>query len=634
MPVESTRSSDDLGAENNVVENGGGDTIESLTRGRKRKRNPTEWKRTVNAVGRYSGKAYVNRSGKNVPGKTFKNVNCKCARRCFANVTPDERQLIFDSFYQLSDNTKQNIYLRGLIQNRPVKQRRPRNGSRAPKLKSIKYFLTTTVMSIRVCKQFFMDTFQVSDGRLYKLSCSTGPSSCKDKRGHKEPTNKIDVTKVKEHIKSFPCYKSHYTLCDAPDRRYLNPDLNIRKMYQLYKEKCEHEGSEAVKEKMYYHVFSTNFNLHFKPPSKDTCQLCDSLQNTIRFGKNDEDILIAKRDKEIHLRKAKLARDSLNKDKNLADENTYVLTFDLQKALPFPKLSTSVAYYKMNLYVYNLGVHSFNDNNGYMFMWDETEGSRGSQEIASCLIKHLKSNARNCDSIILYSDCCTGQNRNIKLSLSLLKLVQDPEMTASSIYHKFLVSGHSYLPNDADFGVIESKAKKKEFIYGPKDWINLVATAKKTNPFKVIEMKREEFISTKMLEDSIINRKINNTGGKVNWLNIKWLRYSRNKPESIFYKETLQDDFPFDEINIAKRSGKGRRPNLCNIVQEKLYPSRRPVKDQKRKHMFDLLPYIPPHYHTFYKHLPVMNTKTRASTSKVAQHDTNTDSDDSDNYIG
>ncbi|XP_072394757.1 uncharacterized protein [Diabrotica undecimpunctata] len=561
---------DDLRAENIVIENEGGVMVESLTKGRKRKRNPTEWTRTVNAVRRYSGKAYVNRNRKNIPGKSFKNVDCKCRRLCFSNITLEERQLIFDSFYKLADNTKQNIYLRGLIHNSSCQNRRVRNGSRAQRLKSVKYYLTTTDLSIRVCKKFFKDTFQVSEGRIYKLSCSTRPASCIDKRGHKEPTNKIDVTKVKEHIKSFPCYKSHYTLCDAPDRKYLNPDLNIRKMYQLYKEKCEQEGSESVKEKMYYHVFSSNFNLHFKPPSKDTCQLCDSLYNTIRCGNNDEDIHKAKTNKEIHLRKAKLARDSLNKDKNLADENIYVLTFDLQKALPFPKLSTSVAYYKMNLYVYNLGIHSFNENKGYMFMWDETEGSRGSQEVASCLTKHLKMNARNCDNIILYSDCCTGQNRNIKLSLSLLKLVQDPEMKATSIDHKFLTSGHSYLPNDADFGVIETKAKKKEFIYGPEDWINLVATAKKTNSFQIIEMKREEFLSTRMLENSIINRKIDTTGGKVNWLNIKWLKYYKNKPESIFYKETLQEDFPFNEINIAKKSGKGRPPKFFNIVQEQL----------------------------------------------------------------
>lgn len=30
--------------------------------------------------------------------------------------------------------------------------------------------------------------------------------------------------------------------------------------------------------------------------------------------------------------------------------------FDLQKALAFPKLSTSVVYYKVNLYLYDFGI--------------------------------------------------------------------------------------------------------------------------------------------------------------------------------------------------------------------------------------------------------------------------------------
>lgn len=45
-------------------------------------------------------------------------------------------------------------------------------------------------------------------------------------------------------------------------------------------------------------------------------------------------------------------------------------TFDLQKALPFPRLTVSVAYYKRNLY--NLGIHCENDRTGYMCVWDKT----------------------------------------------------------------------------------------------------------------------------------------------------------------------------------------------------------------------------------------------------------------------
>ena len=93
-----------------------------------------------------------------------------------------------------------------------------------------------------------------------------------------------------------------------------------------------------------------------------------------------------------------------------------------------------------------------------MFVWPETEGSRGSQEISSCLIKYIKSYAANFEKIT-YSDSCTGQNRNIKTFLSLLKLVQSTEFKAESIDMKFLISGHSYLSNDLDFAIIESKSK-------------------------------------------------------------------------------------------------------------------------------------------------------------------------------
>lgn len=78
-----------------------------------------------------------------------------------------------------------------------------------------------------------------------------------------------------------------------------------------------------------------------------------------------------------------------------------MLTFDLQKALSFPKLSTSVAYYKRNLYVYTLGVHVLNDKKAYMYVWPETEGPRGSQEISSCLTKHLNVLAKNAKYIVI-----------------------------------------------------------------------------------------------------------------------------------------------------------------------------------------------------------------------------------------
>lgn len=570
-----------------------------------------------------------------MPKKQFKNCDCKCSRKCFQSVPAEEREMLFKSFYNLSDNVRQNVYIRGLVQTTSVKQRRPRDSTKNPRNKSLKYFLTTTETSVQVCKKFFIDTFQISDGRLYKCCSTSEVAAVIDGRGHKVPGNKVDVSNVKKHIESFPSYKSHYTRSDTPNRRYLHSDLSIRKMYLLYKEKCTEDNVEPVKEKMYYHVFSTQYNLHFKPPSKDTCQRCDSLQQKILYTTDPESRQQAEIEKEVHLRKAQLARDSLNTDKSLANENCYVLTFDLQKALPFPKLSCSTAYYKTNMYVYNFGIHVFNTGIGHMNMWDETKGSRGSQEIASCLVKHLKQNASGFSHIVMYSDSCTGQNRNIKLSLSLLKLVQDPNMQVDVIDHKFLESGHSYLPNDADFGIIESKARKKEHIYCPNDWIELVKTAKRQKPlFEVTVMERTDFLSTKSLENQICNKKTAEDGGKVNWLKIKWLRYCKNANHTIYYKETLQTDMEFSKINIEKRKSKGRPSKInLSVQQELMYPTQRSVKPIKKQHMNDLLQYIPPKYHPYYRQLHCEQHQTRGQTLREAANTGNNENEDSDDYV-
>ena len=65
---------------------------------------------------------------------------------------------------------------------------------------------------------------------------------------------------------------------------------------------------------MYYHLFLTKFNLHFKPPAKDTCQVCDRIQNKLLQASEEEKITI-ECEKEIHLRKAEKARESLSEDK-------------------------------------------------------------------------------------------------------------------------------------------------------------------------------------------------------------------------------------------------------------------------------------------------------------------------------
>ena len=64
----------------------------------------------------------------------------------------------------------------------------------------------------------------------------------------------------------------------------------------------------------------------------------------------------------------------------------------------------------------------------------------------------------------------------------LIKLIQDPAMAVETIDLKLLVSGHSFLPNDSEFGVIESSSKKIQNIFVPDDWFDLIKNAKRKKP--------------------------------------------------------------------------------------------------------------------------------------------------------
>lgn len=131
------------------------------------------------------------------------------------------------------------------------------------------YYVQNGKESLQVCKTAFRSIFAVSDGRInraLKAQADAGGSPHIDQRGRHEPGNKTPaerVQKVKQHIESFPKYRSHYSRQDNPNRSYLSPMLGLSKMYQLYKVKCSEENQQTVSEWMYRKIFNTKYNLSF-----------------------------------------------------------------------------------------------------------------------------------------------------------------------------------------------------------------------------------------------------------------------------------------------------------------------------------------------------------------------------------
>lgn len=152
-------------------------------RGRKRKRNPDKWKRACQRTNRLSGKEYETRKGHTVAEKIFSNKLCNCARKCNEKIPTDERQNLFKSFYKLNKPNEQNIFLNGCIKSSSVKRSRPTNQSKPPKSHSFAFFLRVQNDDVKVCKKYFRETFQVSDGRIHNCGIKDDVSCVKDKRG-------------------------------------------------------------------------------------------------------------------------------------------------------------------------------------------------------------------------------------------------------------------------------------------------------------------------------------------------------------------------------------------------------------------------------------------------------------------
>ncbi len=169
------------------------------------------------------------------------------------------------------------------------------------------------------------------------------------------------------------------------------------------------------------------------------------------------------------MRLVEIANTSLSLDQKLAPDSndTYYCSFDLQKALPTPKMPTNDVYYLRQLWTYNLGFNCFNNKDAHMFCWPEYIASRGTDEIGSCILKYLGDIPDTYRNIVAWCDNCAGQNKAKHIIAVFLRLIGSGKF--DKIDQKFPEPGHTYLPNDRNFGVIEKLGRSIPRINVPKD---------------------------------------------------------------------------------------------------------------------------------------------------------------------
>lgn len=162
--------------------------------GRKRSCNPENWSRNLQKHKRTKGLAYMNRGGKLIAAKVFFDIICRCRKKCNQNILSDEREAAMKAFYSLHSQLAQNIFLRSCIKVEEIKRRRPTNSSKEPRSHSFTYYFRKDRHDIPVCKKYFRDTYQVSDGRIYKCCSKEQIKSLIDHRKGHGVSSKIDDT--------------------------------------------------------------------------------------------------------------------------------------------------------------------------------------------------------------------------------------------------------------------------------------------------------------------------------------------------------------------------------------------------------------------------------------------------------
>jgi hypothetical protein len=168
----------------------------------------------------------------------------------------------------------------------------------------------------------------------------------------------------------------------------------------------------------------------------------------------------------------------------------------------------------------------------------------------------------------------------------------------------YMQSGRSYLPNDADFGVIE-KAKKTatNTCYIPQHWMELVRQARKHKPFTVVEMKGNDFVDLDVLAKQFVNRKKGTDQMPVKWLQIQSICFCKSHPQIMKFKNVCDEESAWNEVDLRRGREKFRRNRVTNLVVAER--QQRKIKVNKFQDLQSLKDYIPPVYHPFYDSLAI-----------------------------
>jgi hypothetical protein len=582
--------------------------------GSKRTKTPNNWKRNIAKSKSNSGEEYITTGGKLKPQRMIKP--CPCKKKCQYNCcswSDEERSALFKGYWELSCKAKRDW----IVSHTKLLQVKAQKSDK--RNVTVAYFMEKdSHNAVQVCKQFFAATLDIGQRLIsYTVMRRTKIStSAEDKRGKHRPHNKTaDAIEdgVIKFISSLPAVPSHYCR-SRTSRQYLPSELkSVNKLYTQYTNEKLSNKEPIASKNFFYRTFTSKFNIGFHVPKKDKCISCEKFKNTPEELKNEE----VRKQHQVHEdeKNATYVEHIADQMARKTDPTVLCCSFDLEAVLNTPHGESVLLFYSRKYTVYNFTVYESVTRKGFCYIWGEADGKRGSTEIATCLHKWLLDvDGRNDGTkhVILYCDCCSGQNRN-RTVLAMLKHTLSQLENIQEITLKFLLSGHSYMPADSMHACIERFIKKR-IVWAPSEWTTIMSCARvDPEPYEVNVMTCTDFLNWAPVEGHVLPKQLKDDSLKnVKWLSVRKI-HLRKDCDVIEMKYSFSNEAQPVLVSLAKtRTRRKSSHSQCgvNVVPTQLYENRLAITTKKYNDLERLCTTgaIPRMFHQEYLSLPVDET--------------------------
>ncbi|KAJ8898049.1 hypothetical protein PR048_003409 [Dryococelus australis] len=300
--------------------------------------------------------------------------------------------------------------------------------------------------------------------------------------------------------------------------------LTISKMHEMFLNTYH----VNVPYKVYWSIFTQEFNIKFGFSRSGTCSICDTLAMKIN------NLNLLKRGKSL----------------------------------------------KQKIKVHLLNIEAFRKRKIFCRQALAGDGRKGSNEVTSMLLTDINNNNEPLDNCVLISDNCCGKNKNQTIEHCLFTLVHCFHVFKTVTY-LFPVRGHSYLPNDQDFSLIDKKKQHIESVKLPEGWDSIIQESrKKQSPFSVVNIHYQDFVNMKAATDYYF---LKSSKPPLKIVSTYVVHHRKT-----FMPECETHHGPWQTCIVLKK------PMPAELDLPSLYATHPPIAPVKKKDLQQLMPFVNP----------------------------------------